>query len=347
MLTVVCVVIAVVGPLGFAMTGHIGLLWAVPGAVIWTILFGFAGARTGRSPVAWGLAGGLICGTVWALGEVIAAQLLQRRFGLWVTLWIAAVSGGLGGGALIGAAFGRAHSSTGERALKIAAFAMGSGLGFSVGLFFASAEWQSPLWLRLGFVLTGTTAGLMTGVAGRRLGLTFRPSVIFFDQLWPYLREMAIPLAAFAVGFACLTLAFAGFYGTLWRLDSASFAGFRGMPGFWDFVYFSLMTASTANTDVTAVSRSAQVLTALEVVLGLGWLIVVFGALSAHLAPRLEAIASGLHSHQLAGLRQLPVAEGRVQGAPGEVAAPPDGDGAPAQELEALGGVLKRGSVDP
>jgi len=107
---------------------------------------------------------------------------------------------------------------------------------------------------------------------------------------------MCIPLAAFGVGYFCLAVAFGGFYGALWRSNPSAFDGLPPVPEFWDFVYFSLMTASTANTAIVAKSHGAQMLVSVEVILGLGWLIVVFGALSAHLAPRLEAIATALHA---------------------------------------------------
>jgi len=280
------------------MTGRIGLGWVVPGAVLWTLLFAYAGARTGKSPTAWGIVGGLICGTVWALGEVIMSEVLRRGLGTWTTLWALAVCAGLGGGALVGAAFGRAPTALADRTLRLAALALGTGFGFSAGLFAARAGDYAVIWPKLLLICAGSLAGLAAAIPGRGLGLRFRPSVIFFDQLWPYLREMAIPLAAFGVGYFCLTLAFAGFYGTLFRLEPAAFEGLPQRPQFWDFVYFSLMTASTANTPVNAVSTTAQAMVALEVILGLGWLIVVFGALSAHLAPRLEAIAVVLHSRK-------------------------------------------------
>jgi hypothetical protein len=298
LLVVLVVVVAIVGPLGYAMTGDVGLTWVVPGAILWTLLFAYVAARTGKSHLGWGLAGGLICGTVWALGEIVAHQLLARSLGLWTTLLIVALCAGLGAGALVGASFGRANSADGERNHRIVAQVLGAGFGFSTGVFFVASDLLMTFWLKLAFILVGSLAGFATAVLGRHLGLAFRPSVLFFDQLWPYLREMGIPLAAFAVGYFCLTLAFAGFYGTAWRLDPKSIQGLPPSPQFWDFVYFSLMTASTANTDIRAVSRAAQVLTSIEVILGMGWLIVVFGALSAHLAPRLEAIASKLHSTQ-------------------------------------------------
>ena len=55
------------------------------------------------------------------------------------------------------------------------------------------------------------------------------------------------------------------------------------------------MTATTANTNVVAMSAPARFFVGLEVILGTGWLIVVFGALSVHLAPRLEQIAARLN----------------------------------------------------
>ena len=56
----VAIVVALVAPLGVAMTGRFGLGWVISGAVIRTVLFGYAASRTGRSQVAWGLAGGLM-----------------------------------------------------------------------------------------------------------------------------------------------------------------------------------------------------------------------------------------------------------------------------------------------
>lgn len=309
LLLVIAVVVCLVGPLGYAMTGSIGLGWVVPGAILWTLLFAFAAARTGHPPYAWGLAGGLVCGTVWAMGELVAHQLIYRNLGLWRTLVIVALAAGLGGGALVGAAFGRGRSSEAERNLGLAALALGAGLGFSSGLFFAAAESGAGPLLKLAFLVVGALTGLSTAWAGRALGRGFRPAVLFFDQLAPYLREMALPLAAFAVGYFCLTVAFAGLYGTAWRINPRSFEGLPQSPGFWDFVFFSLMTASTANTSVSATSPGTQALVAVEVILGMGWLIVVFGALSAHLAPRLEAIAARVHSHGQPESSELPCAE--------------------------------------
>jgi hypothetical protein len=88
------------------MTGRFGLGWVISGAVIWTVLFGYAASRTGRSQVAWGLAGGLICSIIWAQGEFIGDKLVLLGLGTWSTFAVLSISAGLGGGALVGSTFG-------------------------------------------------------------------------------------------------------------------------------------------------------------------------------------------------------------------------------------------------
>jgi hypothetical protein len=292
---VVAFVTLVVAPLGIAITGRFGTRWVVCGAVIWTTLFGYAAARAGRSPIGWGLAGGLICSTVWAQAELVGDKLIYLGLGTWTSLVVLSIGAGIGGGALVGAALGEGPSREAQRYLRSAALLMGSGLGVASGLVAIMGSDASSMTVKALFVGGGALIGIATALPGRSLGLWFRPSVLFFEELWPYLREMATPMAAFGVGFFCLTVTFAGFYGALWHADRTAFDGFRASPEFWDFVYFSLMTASTANTDVSARSQSAQAVVSIEVVLGLGWMIVVFGALSAHLAPRLERLARAPH----------------------------------------------------
>jgi len=295
-------VLTVLAPTGYAMGGRIGLAWAASGAIVWTTLFGYAAHRTGRSFVSWGLAGGLICGTIWAFGEIVVTWVEHLNLGTWRTLVIVAVSAGVAGGALIGASFGKGANQSTDRALSSSAKTLGASLGLVAGLgtslVAASLATPPPLYALIAWPLLGGVAAALTAPIGRAMGLWFRPSVAFFDELGPYLREMTIPLAAFAVGYFALTILFGGLYGAAWRLDPHAFAGLPAPPSFWDFVYFSLLTASTANTDVKAASPLTQMLVSAEVVLGLGWLIAVFAALSAHLAPRLEAIARGKHRLQ-------------------------------------------------
>jgi hypothetical protein len=141
-------------------------------------------------------------------------------------------------------------------------------------------------------MLGGAAVMPLAWSAGRALG----PVVVFFEELGPYLAEMARPLAAFAAGFVTLTVVFGGLYGTLWRLDpNGSFRNLPLTPTVWDFAEFSLMTATTGSTPIQTASPPVRLLAAVETILGTGWLIVVFGALSVHLAPRLEQIALRHH----------------------------------------------------
>lgn len=216
-LATVIVVVAVIAPLGIAMTGHIE--WVTAGALVWTVLFGYSAARRGRSPVAWAITGGVICGIVWALAEIVGHALLMRGLGTWTNFAVVAVAAGLGGGALIGTALGPSSSDDHERRLRLAALLLGGGLGLSAGIALFMSRADASLGPRLLFLILGVAVGLSTAIPGRALGLWFRPAVLFFEQLWPYLREMALPLAAFSVGFFSLTLGFAGLYGTVWHFN--------------------------------------------------------------------------------------------------------------------------------
>jgi hypothetical protein len=295
---VLAIVVLLVGPLGYAMTGPFGLYWVPIRAAIWTLLFAYAAFRLGKSPIGWALAGGLICGAAWSLAELIGHEGLLVTVGRWsvpiAALW--GVAAGLGASLMVGAAFGHASDKKGRFTLLVTALSVGGGSGFLAGVAGfvvvpAASTAQAVLW-----GAAGAGGGLVAAPIGRRLGEWFRPAVVFFEDLWPYLREMATPLAAFALGYLTITLTFAGFYGTAWRLDPyQAFTGLPPAPRFLDFLFFSVMTATTANTDVAATSAFSQALVTCEVILATGWLIVVFGAISVHLAPRLEAIAARAH----------------------------------------------------
>jgi hypothetical protein len=100
-------------------------------------------------------------------------------------------------------------------------------------------------------------------------------------------------------GLATLTVVFGGLYGTFWRINpTGSFRNLPPQPTIWDFAEFSLMTATTGSAPMQVASAPVRSLAGVETILGTGWLIVVYGALSVHLAPRLEQIAARMH-HQL------------------------------------------------
>ncbi len=305
-LSAIVIVVAAIAPVGFGLNARLGVYWAVGGAVVWTVMFAYAAARVRKSALGWGVIGGLICGMAWALAEIpghhilyfIASLPTDSLLGVLVATFMSAfwgVAAGLGAGLIVGASFGAPKESEIDGTLGKTALIIGTAWGALAGIAVAMAKPGASVVLLGLWLILASAAGYSTTSIGRRIGQWFRPSVMFFDELWPYLREMAMPLAGFAVGYVALTLAFAGFYSTAWRIGAEAFTGLPDNPNFWDFVYFSLMTATTANTEVIPMSRITQAMASIEVVLGTGWLVVIFGALSVHLAPRLEAIAARVH----------------------------------------------------
>jgi hypothetical protein len=291
-------VMAVVGPLGYAMDGRRGLSWTAAGAAVWSLVFALAALWLKRSVIGWGLAGGLICGAAWAFGYVIGELLVTLTYQSYNFGWAALFGafGGLGAGLMAGAATAVVPDPAFRRAVRLggsaAAVCWG---GLPAGLMPVRVEVGSAA-QGLVWGMTGVVFGLAVMPAGWAVGKSLSPVVVFFEELGPYLAEMARPLAAFAFGFVTLTVVFGGLYGTIWRLNpGGSFRNLPTRPTIWDFAEFSLMTATTGNTPVQAASGPSRTLAGVETILGTGWLIVVFGALSVHLAPRLEQIATRMH----------------------------------------------------
>ena len=135
--------------------------------------------------------------------------------------------------------------------------------------------------------------GAAVGVPiGFRLGRLLRPIVFVFEELRPYLSEMAVPFAGFVSGYIALVLLFTGLIGSLWRLDPGrAFTGFPAGPTFFDFVHFSVAAATGGPTGVQASSLAAKAVVSIEAIFAQGWMIAVFAAVGAHLTPRFSRIA--------------------------------------------------------
>lgn len=292
MVLVLVFVAAVVGPIGYAMEGLPSMFWALGGAFGWVMIFALAAKTSGAKMHAWALVGGWLCGTAWALGWLVArgAEVFVSSEGgtvQWGNIPALGVGffGGLGGGLLSGVAFGK----------------KGLRYGLALGLTWGVLAGTSPYpflpdtpsalvgagWSALGF------AGALLGLPfGLWLGRKIRPIVFVFDELRPYLSEMAVPFAGFVSGYIALVLLFAGLIGSLWRMDAgAAFTGFASGPTFFDFVHFSVAAATGGPTGVQATSLSAKAVTSIEAILAQGWMIAVFAAVGAHLAPRFTTIA--------------------------------------------------------
>jgi hypothetical protein len=142
-----------------------------------------------------------------------------------------------------------------------------------------------------GWSALGLLGGLIGLPFGLWLGRRIRPIVFVFDELHPYLNEMAVPFAGFVSGYVALVLLFTGLIGSLWRMDPGSFTGCSTAPAFFDFVHFSVAAATGGPTSVQAVSLPAKAVISIEAILAQGWMIAVFAAVGAHLAPRFTTIA--------------------------------------------------------
>jgi hypothetical protein len=152
--------------------------------------------------------------------------------------------------------------------------------------------------------LVGAGAGALAGGLGSALGpflglwlgSWLKSSVEVLEVLKRYLAVMWVPLGGFLLGYLTIVYVFAGLHGTVWRLEPQnSFKNLPEVPSFMDFIYYSVVTAATLGYgDITPLSTLARVLASTEVILGLGWLTVVFGAVIAHLQPEFKRIGEQL-----------------------------------------------------
>jgi hypothetical protein len=239
------------------------------------------------------------------LGNLVGDYLIGLAFGSYDYRWATLVGafGGVGAGLMAGAAWEVVPDTAFRGFVRYGAWAAAVSWG---ALAAGSPYVHAGMGTRgqvLAWGIWGAFGGMLALPVSWEVGRRLSPVIVFFEELGPYLAEMTRPLAAFATGFLTLIVVFAGFYGMFWRLDRQSFQNLPSNAGIWEFVEFSLATATTANTAVVARSGATRLLAGLEVILATGWLIVVFGALSVHLAPRLEQIAMRQHdgSSRLAG----------------------------------------------
>jgi len=156
----------------------------------------------------------------------------------------------------------------------------------------------------LGWALTLATVLALTAAAcvplGALLGLWLRPRLLKFADVWFYLREMGTFLVGFMLGYLAIALLFAGWFWSAWRVWPAdSFNNLSADATFGDFFYFSTVTIATLGYgDITPKSALTRALVLSEVVLGVGWITVVFAAVMSHLQPRLAEVARRRGSSQ-------------------------------------------------
>ena len=135
--------------------------------------------------------------------------------------------------------------------------------------------------------------GIPTGMflVGRTAGTWLAPRLRVYAQLAEYLRVMWIPIGGFAAGYLAIILVFAGFCGTLERFAPGSFAG-AAQAEIGDWVSFSFFSALTQNySGIAPASVPARMLVGIQLILSVGWALVVFAAVMSSIQPQLERIA--------------------------------------------------------
>ena len=131
-------------------------------------------------------------------------------------------------------------------------------------------------------------------LAGRALASWLRPRLRVYIQLTEYLRVMWVPIGGFAAGYMTLILLFAGFAGTLERFEPGSFTGAGDSAGIADWIGYSFFTSLALAKDYSKIvpeSTVAHGLVGVQLILSIGWGLVVFAAVMSYLQPQIERIA--------------------------------------------------------
>ena len=127
--------------------------------------------------------------------------------------------------------------------------------------------------------------------AARAAAVWLQPRIQVYRQLAEYLRVMWIPIGGFAIGYLAIIVVFAGFSGMLARFRPGAFAGAEdaGISAWIAFAFFRALDQDYPG--IVPVSADAWLLVGLQVILAVGWALVVFAAVMSSIQPRLERIA--------------------------------------------------------
>lgn len=128
-------------------------------------------------------------------------------------------------------------------------------------------------------------------LGARALAGFLRPRLRVYLDLAEYLRVMWIPIGGFAIGYLAIIVVFAGFAGMLERFYPGSFSGASG-AGVAQWILFSFYAAiAEPYSSITPASGAARLLTGAQLVLSVGWALVVFAAVMSAIQPQLDRIA--------------------------------------------------------
>lgn len=128
-------------------------------------------------------------------------------------------------------------------------------------------------------------------LAARTAAVWLQPRLEVYRQLAEYLRVMWIPIGGFAIGYLAIIVVFAGFAGMLARFSPGAFAG-AGDAGIGEWIAFAFFRALAQDyPGIVPVSPAAWLLVGVQVILAVGWALVVFAAVMSSIQPQLERIA--------------------------------------------------------
>ena len=128
-------------------------------------------------------------------------------------------------------------------------------------------------------------------LVARATAVWMQPRLQVYRQIAEYLRVMWVPIGGFAVGYLTIIIVFAGFGGMLARFSPRAFAG-AGDAGIGEWIAFAFFRALGQDyPGIVPVSPGAWLLVGIQVILAVGWALVVFAAVMSSIQPRLERIA--------------------------------------------------------
>ena len=129
-------------------------------------------------------------------------------------------------------------------------------------------------------------------VCARGAAVWLHPRLMVYSQLAAYLRVMWVPIGGFAIGYLVIIVLFAGFYGMLAHFSPGAFTGVADDTGIMAWVSFAFFTGVGRDvTGIVPVSAGARALVGAQLIPSIGWALVVFAAVMAHVQPQLERIA--------------------------------------------------------
>lgn len=151
----------------------------------------------------------------------------------------------------------------------------------SLASFFSGYGYSAQLFAGI-FIAT-----LILTILGVMVGKFLKPRIKLYRQFLPYLSVMKDAAIAFAVGYLFIGILFAVFYACDWRFSGGNTLKLpdeRSPATFFDFVYFSFVTIATVGYgDILPLSKFSRILVVAEVIIGIGWITVVFAAITAYL----------------------------------------------------------------